>query len=131
MQSLAHLGPNKTAKLGISAQNEPKPFILVKNLVSNFLEKQRRYHLSNWRFRRETVQILTHFGGPRCDVDLCGCFGTKPYFSWEKCTKTLCKSVHPQAPVFAQKCPEGSRLKRSAKTPKITIFGPKKCSVLL
>ena len=53
--------------------------------------------MSNWRFRRETVQILAHFGGPRCDVDFCGCFGTKPYFSWGKMRKNT-----------PQKCPSAS-----------------------
>ena len=35
----------------------------LENHVSKFLGKQRRYHLSNWRFRRETAQILADFGG--------------------------------------------------------------------
>ena len=88
--------------------------------------------MSNWRFRRETVADFGLFWGPQCDVDLCGCLGNKNLFFLGKCTKRVYTIVHPQAPVFAKKCLEGSRLKRSAKRPKTTIFWTQKtlCSAV-
>ena len=124
VQILAHVGKT-LAKIGTSTQIVPKKSFFKENHVSKFLEKQRRYHLSNWRFRRETVQILAHFGGPRLNADLWGCLGTKLYFSCEKSQKHCTKVTIPKRQFSrknVQRCFTENVVRNGRKSP---VFGPK------
>ena len=62
----------------------------------NFLEKQRRYHLSNWRFRRETVQIWPILGVRGLMLIYADFWAQDPIFPGKNAQNTL------------QKCPSAS-----------------------